>query len=102
MTMRKALTWSAASPTAVLTDGLPSTPQPWSGCRNSALVHLNCGFRSIHVSSANTKGTQQMRVLVTGGAGFVGSHLCDALLAEGHQVACVDNLLTGSKRNIAH
>src|SRR5215469_16305726 len=43
-----------------------------------------------------------MRVLVTGGAGFVGSHLCDALLKENHQVVCVDNLLTGSLRNIAH
>ncbi len=43
-----------------------------------------------------------MRVLVTGGAGFIGSHLCDALLAEGHDVVCVDNLMTGSKRNIAH
>ena len=37
-----------------------------------------------------------MRVLVTGGAGFLGSHLCDALLAQGHTVVCVDNLLTGS------
>jgi dTDP-glucose 4,6-dehydratase len=43
-----------------------------------------------------------MRVLVTGGAGFVGSHLCDALLADGNDVVCVDNLLTGSLRNIAH
>src|SRR5258708_19669216 len=43
-----------------------------------------------------------MRVLVTGGAGFVGSHLCDALLAESNNVVCVDNLLTGSLRNIEH
>jgi UDP-glucuronate decarboxylase len=42
------------------------------------------------------------RVLVTGGAGFLGSHLCERLLAEGHDVLCVDNLFTGSKRNIAH
>jgi dTDP-glucose 4,6-dehydratase len=43
-----------------------------------------------------------MRVLVTGGAGFLGSHLCDALLAQGHSVVCADNLLTGSLDNIAH
>jgi dTDP-glucose 4,6-dehydratase len=43
-----------------------------------------------------------MRVLVTGGAGFIGSHLCDALLGEGHSVVCVDNLLTGQMQNIAH
>ena len=42
------------------------------------------------------------RVLVTGGAGFLGSHLCERLLAEGHDVLCVDNFFTGSKRNIAH
>ena len=43
-----------------------------------------------------------MRVLVTGGAGFIGSHLCDALLAQGDNVVCVDNLVTGSANNIAH
>jgi dTDP-glucose 4,6-dehydratase len=41
-----------------------------------------------------------MRVLVTGGAGFIGSHLCDALVADGHHVVCIDNLVTGSTRNI--
>jgi UDP-glucuronate decarboxylase len=42
------------------------------------------------------------RVLVTGGAGFLGSHLCDCLLSKGCDVLCVDNFYTGSKRNIAH
>jgi UDP-glucuronate decarboxylase len=42
------------------------------------------------------------RVLVTGGAGFLGSHLCDRLLAQGHDVLCVDNFFTGSKDNIRH
>ena len=43
-----------------------------------------------------------MRILITGGAGFLGSHLCDALLAEGHSVICVDNLLTGRRQNLEH
>ncbi|MDD5578206.1 MAG: SDR family oxidoreductase [Methylobacter sp.] len=42
------------------------------------------------------------RILVTGGAGFLGSHLCDRLIKEGHDVLCVDNFFTGSKANIAH
>jgi UDP-glucuronate decarboxylase len=41
-------------------------------------------------------------VLVTGGAGFLGSHLCDRLIADGHEVVCVDNFFTGSKQNIEH
>ena len=43
-----------------------------------------------------------MRILVTGGAGFLGSHLCDRLLAEGHDVIAMDNLVTGNTDNIAH
>jgi len=42
------------------------------------------------------------RILVTGGAGFLGSHLIDRLLSDGHEVLCVDNLFTGTKRNIEH
>ena len=49
----------------------------------------------------NGYGTTK-RILVTGGAGFLGSHLCERLLAEGHDVLCVDNLFTGTRRNIAH
>jgi dTDP-glucose 4,6-dehydratase len=45
---------------------------------------------------------KKMRVLITGGAGFLGSHLCDRFLAEGHQVIAMDNLLTGSTANIEH
>ncbi|GBD44867.1 UDP-glucose 4-epimerase [bacterium HR40] len=43
-----------------------------------------------------------LRVLVTGGAGFIGSHLCERLLADGHEVLCVDNFYTGRRSNIAH
>lgn len=43
-----------------------------------------------------------MRILITGGAGFIGSHLCDRLLADGHEVIAMDNLITGSTDNIAH
>jgi UDP-glucose 4-epimerase len=43
-----------------------------------------------------------MKVFITGGAGFIGSHLCDALVADGHEVLVLDNLSTGSKNNISH
>lgn len=43
-----------------------------------------------------------MRILVTGGAGFIGSHLCERLLADGHEVLCLDNFFTGRRENILH
>ncbi|RZJ12919.1 MAG: SDR family oxidoreductase [Rubrivivax sp.] len=49
----------------------------------------------------NTNGLSK-RILVTGGAGFLGSHLCERLLDQGHDVLCVDNYFTGTKANIAH
>jgi len=49
--------------------------------------------------------TERLRprcILVTGGAGFLGSHLCERLLGEGHDILCVDNFLTGRKESVAH
>jgi UDP-glucuronate decarboxylase len=45
---------------------------------------------------------QAKKLLVTGGAGFLGSHLCERLLAAGHDVLCVDNFFTGGKSNVEH
>ncbi len=50
----------------------------------------------------NCSNLTTKRVLVTGGAGFVGSHLCERLLCDGYDVLCVDNFFTGSKENVAH
>ena len=48
------------------------------------------------------RDSKHKRILVTGGAGFLGSHLCDRLVGQGHDVICADNCFTGTKRNIAH
>ncbi len=45
---------------------------------------------------------KKFRILITGGAGFIGSHLCERFLAQGYEVIALDNLITGSKRNIQH
>jgi UDP-glucuronate decarboxylase len=54
-------------------------------------------------NSSSKRGTLGSKsILITGGAGFLGSHLCDRLLSAGHEVICVDNFFTGTKRNIEH
>src|SRR4030042_1325510 len=48
------------------------------------------------------KNYSNKRILITGGAGFLGSHLCERLLDKGHEIVCFDNFYTGRKSNIAH
>jgi dTDP-glucose 4,6-dehydratase len=64
-----------------------------AGKTRPAVFRIGTG---IHVRRA------ALRTVITGGAGFIGSHLCERFLAEGHEVICVDNLLTGTRRNIDH
>ena len=57
-----------------------------------------------HIFKTNTKliDSNKLKILVTGGAGFVGSHLVDKLMIDGHEIICLDNFFTGSKSNIEH
>lgn len=57
---------------------------------------------TIRSTSQTTQFFKERRILVTGGSGFLGSHLCDRLIARGDEVICADNLFTGRKRNISH
>jgi len=64
---------------------------------NPSLLHSGSGCQII-----SSNHSMSMRILVTGGAGFLGSHLIDRLLEQGHEVICMDNLFTGRKVNIEH
>jgi len=72
-----------------------------SGYHASACPLMACRSRTRSTPWKCQRGEVSLRVLVTGGAGFIGSHLCARLLSEGHAVICADNFLSGSRRNIA-
>ena len=59
----------------------------------TAVDLVNSGAAPVHIAR---------RVLVTGGAGFIGSYLCEALLKQGHELLCVDNFFTGTRANVVH
>lgn len=66
------------------------------------LLQTNETNVTAEVNKRNKRNAIMGRILVTGGTGFIGSHLCDDLIAKGHDVLCVDNLFSGSKDNIRH
>ena len=75
----------------------------WEGEEKAADGMLDCSGRNETVMATHSAPpARRPRSLVTGGAGFLGSHLCDRLIAEGHEVICLDSLLTGSLENMQH
>ena len=70
------------------------------GCATISWPQAGC-FETAALAGFLDRG-DIMRVVITGGAGFIGSHLCDRFLNDGHQVVCIDNLLTGKLENIQH
>src|SRR4026209_571932 len=72
--------------------------KPWHVRREATDLILSSTSRTPSLSDH----TDYMRILVTGGAGFIGSHLCERLVREGHDVICLDNFFTGRRENIFH
>jgi UDP-glucuronate decarboxylase len=65
-------------------------------------VHQHNKVNKVQQEQCMKAVQQKKRILITGGAGFLGSHLCERLLADGHEVVCLDNYFTGTKQNIVH
>lgn len=83
--------------------GLSAGRNPAMEGRDSAIGRKASGsFSRIFGFERLEKGKPMKRILVTGGSGFIGSHLCERLLEEGNEVLCIDNFFTGRKKNIVH
>jgi len=66
------------------------------------ILNERISIESMYRNIMNIKISNRKKILVTGGAGFLGSHLCERLLADGHDVLCVDNFYSGTKNNVVH
>lgn len=81
----------------------PLFPQPNLNHKNNRHTLLNCTSNVATNERTHTTHTRgEMRILLTGGAGFIGSHMCDHLVQQGHQVYCIDNCMSGSLENLKH
>lgn len=67
-----------------------------------ALIFINCPHPFKSLPQPNLPDSKRKKILITGGAGFVGSHLTDKLMMEGHEVIVMDNFFTGQRKNIEH
>jgi UDP-glucuronate decarboxylase len=76
--------------------------EPFARIGQMPELRVRPGAPAARLMVGTMAGSGTLRILVTGGAGFLGSHLCDRLIAAGHDVICVDNFYTGSKDNIRH
>src|SRR5205807_3727658 len=81
---------------------LSSTRWPISAKPSAPMCRTSPAASASENNKDDPMKTVQKRILVTGGAGFLGSHLCERLSARGHDILCADNYFTGRKDNIAH
>src|SRR5947199_8409580 len=81
-------------------------PAPQPTAESSSMIPIACieygNPPDFQRDLAGAEPGEDMRTLITGGAGFVGSHLCERFLSMGHEVVCVDNLITGGLGNVEH
>ena len=101
VTWRPSLKWKSHRLSSGAAGGRPITTPSRQGERVLGIARVTIREGAARFVAWNGRKRDLPAAVVTGGAGFLGSHLCERLLAEGHRVICVDNLLTGRRENVA-